>query len=224
MSWLITGCGISQSQYDAVTAELNKTKQDLQTTQIDLKATQTLYQTVQSELTKTKTDLLTAQVDLKAAQGQLQTAQADLKTAQANLKTTQADLKTTQTQLQTAQSDLAKTKTDLQTVQTNYDKFKTDVKPSFIQLNALLAVNNYVIGISRALSLENLDKVNEYSSSLTSIVGAVNDPELTSLWNTAYIVTPQRWDLYYAPYERFLARLQVDISSMMKTFGDSLSQ
>jgi len=105
VSWLVTGCGASQSQYDAVSLELNKAKQDQQSTQ--------------TQLLKSQTDLITTQT-------QLQKAQADLITTQTQLQKAQTDLITVQTQLQTTQSELAKTKTDLQTIQAQVQSLQKD--------------------------------------------------------------------------------------------------
>ena len=84
VSWLITGCGISQSQYDATVAELNQTIQNQQ-------ATQTQLQTAQSELAKTKTDLQTAQTQLQTAQSELAKTMTDLRTVQSQVKSLQKD-------------------------------------------------------------------------------------------------------------------------------------
>ena len=95
VSSLITGCGVSKSQYDAATA-------DLQTAQADLKATQTQLQESQSELTKTKAELQTAQTGLNATERTLQT---QLQQAQSELTKTKADLESAQAQVQSLQED-----------------------------------------------------------------------------------------------------------------------
>lgn len=102
-----TGCGVSRSQYDAVSVELNLVKQDRQ-------ALQTQLQEAQSQLTDVKVDLARAQVELETTQGQLEKAQTDLETAQGQLQTAQAEQQTAQGQLQEAQSQLTATKNDLQ--------------------------------------------------------------------------------------------------------------
>jgi peptidoglycan hydrolase CwlO-like protein len=119
VSWLVTGCGVSQSQYDAVSLELNKAKQDQQSTQTQL-------QKAQTDLITTQTQLQKAQADLITTQTQLQKAQADLITTQTQRQKAQADLITVQTQLQTTQSELAKTKTDLQTTQAQVQSLQKD--------------------------------------------------------------------------------------------------
>jgi DNA-binding protein H-NS len=98
-----TGCGISRSQYDAVSIELNLVKQDKQALQAKLDQ-------AQSELTLARTDQVRTQVGLETAQGQLQSAQADRQAAQTQLQAVQS-------QLQTAQSQLTANKADLQSVQ-----------------------------------------------------------------------------------------------------------
>ena len=98
VSSLITGCGVSKSQYDAATA--------------DLKVTQTQLQESQSELTKTKIDLQTAKTQYMTADGQRQTVQNELEV--------------TQKQLQAVQSELTKTKTDLQTAQAQVQSLQKD--------------------------------------------------------------------------------------------------
>ena len=60
VSWLMTGCGISQSQYDAVTAELNNTKQELQASKATADSTQAKLTEMTATQEKTKTDLQTA--------------------------------------------------------------------------------------------------------------------------------------------------------------------
>jgi len=123
---LITGCGISQSQYDAIAAELDQAKQDqlatqteLETAHIDLEATQMQLQTAQSELTTTRTDLQTAQTDSKVSQVQLQAAQDQLQIVQ-------SDRQATQTQLATVQSELTETLTTLETAQDRIRSLQED--------------------------------------------------------------------------------------------------
>jgi seryl-tRNA synthetase len=105
VSLVITGCGVSQSQYSAMAADLNQAKQDH-------RATQTQLQAAQSESMKANVDLAMTQGQLKAIQEQLQAAQTDLKATQA--------------QLQTAQSELTKTKTDLNTAQGQVQSLQKD--------------------------------------------------------------------------------------------------
>jgi hypothetical protein len=106
VSWLITGCGISQSQYDAVAAELEKVKQGQQASQ---------------------SQLLTAKNDLIAVQTELLKTQNDLNAAKAAQPTSQAEINAVKTQLQTAQSELTKTKIDLQTAQSQLQSLQKNV-------------------------------------------------------------------------------------------------
>ncbi len=101
-----TGCGVSGSQYDAVSIELNLAKQERQ----ELK---TQLQAAQSEAAVAKADLTRAQAGLGTAQGQLQAAQAERQA--------------TQTQLQAVQSQLTATKTDLQSAQTMVQSLQNDL-------------------------------------------------------------------------------------------------
>jgi peptidoglycan hydrolase CwlO-like protein len=122
-----TGCGISKSQYDAVTAELETVKQERQAAQDQL-------QVAQSELSKTKSDLQAVQADseklqeqLDAKDGQLKAAQADLQTAQGKLTSAQNELRYTQTQLSTIQSDLMQKTTDLQASKAQVQSLQKDL-------------------------------------------------------------------------------------------------
>jgi multidrug efflux pump subunit AcrA (membrane-fusion protein) len=113
-----TGCGISQSRYDAVSIELDLVKQDRQ-------ALQTQLQESQSELIVAKTDLVRAQV-------MLETAQTDLETTQGQLQAAQTDRQTAQTQLQESQSELAQTKTDLQSGLAQVQSLQNDLNAAKI--------------------------------------------------------------------------------------------
>jgi myosin heavy subunit len=115
-----TGCGVSQSKYDAVAVELNLVKQDKQ-------ALQTKLDQAQSQLTDAKTDVVRAQVQLETTQVQLQTAQSDLKTTQGQLQAAQGDRQSVQTQLQQSQSELAQAKNDLQSLQAQVQSLQNNL-------------------------------------------------------------------------------------------------
>jgi multidrug efflux pump subunit AcrA (membrane-fusion protein) len=115
-----TGCGVSQSEYDAVSVELKVVKQDRE-------ALQTQLQETQSQLIDAKTDLVRAQVELETTQGQLDKTQTDLETAQGQLQAAQADRQTAQTQLQESQSELAQTKNDLQDALAQVQSLQNDL-------------------------------------------------------------------------------------------------
>ena len=58
----------------------------------------------------------------------------------------------------------------------------------------------------------------------TSIQAAVDDAELATLWESAYVISGDRWDLYFGPFERFMARLQGGIKNAVDRVEELLSE
>ena len=193
---LIVGCGIPQEQYDALASDLSNAQQELQSVKGELGASQAKV----SELT----------LSLKKARTELEATQSDLESTQADLESTQADLESTQAELETAQ--------------TKYDTFKADLKSSLGSLDKYAAVNHYVLGINRALCLDDLNGIEAAATKTTSAVNGCGDSELKSLWEQAYIVESGRWELKFVPFETFMGLLQGRIKSNATSLRNKLAE
>ena len=140
---LFTGCGISQSEYDSVTAELNTAKHDRQ-------AAQDMLQAAQSEISRVKSDLQAVQLELSKVQGQgtiqgqLEQAQTDLQTTHEQLEVTRADLQEARTAYQTTLSELAGADADLQTAKTQVKSLQTDKDTASAKLVKALGYTEFL--------------------------------------------------------------------------------
>jgi hypothetical protein len=106
-----TGCGVSKSEFDAVTIELKLVKEDRQALQTQLQEAQSQLTIAETDLTRTQTELETVQdhyeqiqTDYEIAQGQLTKTQADLQTAQGLLQNTEAQAQLLQNELDIARN------------------------------------------------------------------------------------------------------------------------
>jgi hypothetical protein len=93
LSWCFYGCGIPQSQYDAVNADLSTAKQDLKTTLTQL-------ETIQSELAR-------SQVEAQTAQSQLISTQTELTSSQSKVSQLETDLGKNRTEMLLSQTNLS---------------------------------------------------------------------------------------------------------------------
>jgi predicted RNase H-like nuclease (RuvC/YqgF family) len=204
VSGLVTGCGVSKAQYDAVTTELDTAKQERQAAQDELQATQ-------SELSKTKLDLQTAQADLLKTQGQLDTTQEQLKAAQADLQATQAQLQTsqtaqqsTQTQLQTTQTALAKTKTDLQTSQAQVQSLQQDIatlnekRAEVLTYAELIDVVMFEVWLSEKFTPRfDFSSLNDNKAAAYEKAMATGNADMVDLVTDIYTTSGSAWDFLY---------------------------
>jgi ATP/maltotriose-dependent transcriptional regulator MalT len=92
-----TGCGVSRSEYDAVTVELNLLKEDRQELQTELHQ-------AQSQLSNAMTDLVRAEVELETTQSQLEETQTDLESVRGQLQNATAQVQSIQNELDAARS------------------------------------------------------------------------------------------------------------------------
>lgn len=193
---LIVGCGIPQEQYDVLASDLSNAQQEMQSVKGELGAAQAKVLELTSNLGKAETDLESTQTELGATQTDLETTQADLETTQAELETTQ----------------------------TKYDTFKADLKSSLGSLDKYAAVNHYVLGINRALCLDDLNGIEAAATKTTSAVNGCGDSELKSLWEQAYIVESGRWELKFVPFDTFMGSLQGRIKSKATSLRNKLAE
>jgi len=96
VSLLVVGCGVPQEQYDALSSDLSKAQQELQSIKAELGSAQAKVSELTSSLRKAETDLEATQTDLEATQ--------------TDLKATQTDLGATQTDLGAVSKELAEIK------------------------------------------------------------------------------------------------------------------
>jgi chromosome segregation ATPase len=122
---VFSGCGISQTEYDAVAIELNLVNQDRQNLQAQL-------QQAQSQTSDAKADLIRAQVELETTREQLEKTQSDLDTAQGQIDTIEADRQTALTQFQETQDQLATALTDLASAQAQIQSLQNDLNAALV--------------------------------------------------------------------------------------------
>lgn len=73
-----------------------------------------------------------------------------------------------------------------------------------------MELDRYVHGVSRGIRQDDKDMIKEQADLVTEKVTELDYPVLYTIWKTAYIVSPTRWDLYFAPFEQFGRELQTE--------------
>lgn len=181
---ILAGCGISQEVYDAAVSDLTKAQQELQSARAEMETTKAQVSELTSSLGKAETEL--------------KTAQSELGTTKAKVTELTSSLDKAETELETAQSELKATKAE-------YEAFKTDTISSWYSLRANLGLNGPVLGINSGLLRDNLDDVEKHCTTLTGRLATLGDAELEALWEQAYAVEGDQWNLYFEPFEKFMA-------------------
>ncbi len=199
---MLWGCGIAQEQYDAVVAELDKARQESQSAKTEL-------QTAQAKLAELTSSLEKAATELKATQDKLETEQAKSSELTASLEKTEAELESKEDELETTASE--------------YESFRSDVKSTWDILDRYLALNHEVLGINAGLALDDLDLIYQSCSDVTVQLATLGNEPLKSYWEQAFIDDAGEWNLYYAPYERFLSKLAETIKNMAADIREELS-
>jgi molybdopterin converting factor small subunit len=202
MPWLIGGCGVAKDVYDTALADLNKAQQEIQSL---------------------KADLGTAQAKVAELTSSLGSVQAKNSELTANLGKTQTGLDTAKATNSDLTSSLGKSQSELQTTKSDYSSFKTDVKQMYSSLDASLELNNYVLGINNAILKNDLDEIRKGCLLVTARL-AIGDAELKSLWESAYVVTGDKWTLSYTPFRTFMSMHASRISAKAKALRDKLAQ
>jgi multidrug efflux pump subunit AcrA (membrane-fusion protein) len=110
-----TGCGVSESQYNAAAVELDLVKQDRQTLQTQLKEAQSQILNAKTDMTRAQVTLEVTQTDLEKTQGKLQTALVDQQTLKTQLQETQSQLSATKNDLQNALAQVQSLQNSLNT-------------------------------------------------------------------------------------------------------------
>ena len=190
---MLGGCGIAQEQYDAVVADLAKAQQESQSVKIEL-------QTAQAKLAELTSSLEEAETELKATQDKLETEQAKSSELTVSLEDTE--------------TELAAKEGELETITSEYESFRSEAESTWNLLDRYLALNHEVLSINAGLCLDDLDLIYQSCSDVTVQLRTLGNAELQSYWEQAFIDDAGEWNLYYAPYERFLSKLAQTIKGI----------
>jgi len=162
--------------------------------------------------------------DYAAVLAERDAAQAQVSELASSLEEAEAELEATKAESSELTSSLEKTQSQLQTTKSEYDSFKTEAKRLWTSLDAYLELNHYVLGINAELLREDLDEVHEGCLLMTARLATLGDSELQALWEPAYVVEAEEWNLYFDPFYVFMEKHALRISSKAQAIRDKLAE
>jgi len=115
-------------------------------------------------------------------------------------------------------------KSSSSTEQSQLSSFKSELKSTWTSLAGLLEVNDIILDIASAGMLDNMYAVKEESDVMVEKLAALGDSELQALWEKAYVVEDEQWNLHWAPAERFIEALAERIRSDKQALSDKLEE
>jgi len=210
---LVVGCGVAQEEYDAVMTQLSGAQQEMQSVRAELEAAQAQVSELTASLDKTKAEL--------------EAEQAKNSELASNLGKTETELEATQTENSELTVSLDETKSELSSVRSEYGSFKSEAKRLFLLLDSALELNYAILGTNAEILTDDLDGVHKGCLTINARLADLKDlkkAEFEVLWEEAYTSTPQQWQLYREPFERFMWLHATRISDKATWLREHLSK
>lgn len=213
LPWLTVGCGIAEEEYAAVVSDLNKAEQELQVVKAELEASQAKVSGLTASLEESETELKATKAKNSELTSSLGKNQTELEAAQAKVSELTASLEESESELTTTKSE--------------YSSFKSEAKRLILLLDNALKLNHAILGTNAEILTDDLDGVRKGCLTITAILADLKDlkkAEFQALWEEAYVVEGAQWNLYFDPFERFMALHASRISDKAKWLIEHLTK
>ncbi len=210
VTWLLSGCGIAQEEYDTVVADLSTAQGELQSVKAELASAQAKVSELTSSLEKAGTEL--------------EAKKAELGTSQDKASELTSSLEKAETELEAAQSELETTKKSKESIDSEYQTFKSEVKSEWSRFDALVGLQWNIVAYWSAAAKGDEDLIQQRHVNMVTFVEKVGDSTCTSLWEQAMSATEKGQDtLYMESYAALMDRSMFLVTSQAKAIRASLA-